>query len=276
MTAGGITRIISQLKDRGRTSACVRCPVCDGGKRQRATLSVDLRDGVWLYLCHRVTCNVRGAVPEGGANADPPVAFVARLMAHPVRVPRLGIDPIADRVAAKVGDAVESFAMFHGLRVLEDDPLTHAWKIEDFAGHRRGWITRSEDKTIRTWRESERPFYGVFFPDGANDSDGPLVLVEDCLSAALLAEDGLWGVALLGTHLSREAAKEIAERVAQTGQTVVVALDPDPAGLGASQTVVHRLRAAGVSRVRMAALTDDVKNLDPSLRKAWGRSLLDE
>jgi hypothetical protein len=277
LTAHGIRRVIAQLRDAGRTSACVVCPICEGGTRKRATLSVDLRDGVWLYLCHRATCPTKGAVPEAAMDGDfvktAPV-FQPRPLLDGLRLPERG-DPIGDRVYDRIEGSLAEFAARHGLRVLESAPTTHTWIVHNMRGERMGHITRDEDKRIRVWRESEGPFYAVFWPKNdrgpTQPYKGAYMIVEDALSAALMAEEGVRAIALLGTNLSREAAQEIAVRLPDEPR-IAVAMDPDEAGVTATSAIVNRLRALGVPAVSWV-LPSDVKNLPIATRKSVAEKL---
>lgn len=249
MTAGGINRIIHQLWTSGRTSAIVICPICEGGTRRRRTLSVDLRDGVWLYLCHRGSCTTKGAVPAVGDDGRLLVGwgkeFEPRPLPHFTRV-LSATDPISLRLKTLIDRGNIGFSLDYGLRVLVDEPGTHAWIVENTKGEKLGHVTRTEDKVVKTWRTKDGPFYSAFVPPVTHaDRFSVVVIVEDPLSGALLAEAGFRAIALHGTNLSREAAAEIA---AWPGvKTFLVALDPDEAGRAASQRATDRMRAAGAN-----------------------------
>jgi hypothetical protein len=268
-TAAGITRVLAQLRDAGRTSACVRCPICDGGKRQRPTLSVDLRDGVWLYLCHRATCAAKGAVPDKGGSLPERPAFVPRPLNVELRFPQ-GDDPILPRLRASLGDATGRYVTTLGPRVFVADPSTLAWRIRGFDGRHKGWITRDADKNIKTWRSENEPFYAVF-RSYRPELAGPLVLVEDCLSASLLAWDGIDAVALNGTNLSSEAAREIVAWSGDHNVKIVVALDPD--ALKLAHLAQRRLTSLGARDAFVYPLAQDVKDMTPVVRDALVKNL---
>lgn len=280
MTAGGINRIIAQLRADKRTSGIVVCPICEGGTRKRRTLSVDLRDGVWLYLCHRASCPTKGAVPavgndgrilmDGGGSVLTP-----RPLMDAMRFPAMG-DDIADRLVPLIGDAVREFSNRHGLRVLVNNPDTHVWSIENALRMETGHVTRTKDKRVLTWRAINSPFYGVFTPPLPliRNRAGTVVLVEDPLSASLLAEEGFRAVALLGTNLSREAAQEIVTGLGEN-TAYMVALDPDDAGRGASQKVLDRLRVAGARRAWQWLLPQDVNKMTIPERRALSNAIED-
>jgi hypothetical protein len=185
--------------------------------------------------------------------------FVARPLEQPLRYANYP-DPIAARIGLLLAEytPVVEFAARHGLRVLENDSDTHVWDVVNVRGEYMGRLTRDETKRVRTWRERPGPWYATFRPTGENLAPGLVVIVEDALSAALLAEDGITAIALLGTNLSLEAAQEIAAH--DRGMTYVVLLDPDAAGMDATLKVAERLRTAG-ARAHSGIIDKDVKDM---------------
>lgn len=270
-------RVIEQLGE--RSHGVVVCPYCNGGSRNRRTLSVDLRDGVWLYLCHRATCAAKGAVPALGADGrllvGAPSGFVPRPLEKPLRFPVLG-DAVVESVLPVIGDAnaLNFFCREYGLRVLADEPTTHVWVIRGFGFEAKGYLTRTANKVIKTWRELDVPFYAVMLPE-ARDPLMPMIVVEDCLSAAALACEGVVAVALLGTNLSREAATEIAAHANKLRLPVLVALDSDEAGQTNAMRVVDRLRNAGVADSAAWLLRKDINKLTPDERGKLMESISD-
>lgn len=274
MTAGGINQIIAQLRADKRTSAIVVCPICEGGSRRRRTLSVDLRDGVWLYLCHRASCPTKGAIPVQGDDGkllmESTRAFTPRQMLAPLRLPEPG-DPIADRVLPLLdGTALTPFSLCQGLRVCLKDPSTHVWIVRNVKEAVLGHVTRTTDKRMLTYRAVDAPFYGFYL---GCPSTPCVAVVEDPLSAALLADDGINAICLHGTNLSREAAAEIVSEL-DDSTTYWIALDPDEAGRTATQMVGDRLRAAGSRRTWWWPLSKDVNKMSIQERRALVAELL--
>lgn len=270
----GINEVLAVLKAQKRDGGVMVCPFCGGGSRKRRTLSVNLRDGVWLWLCHRATCAAKGAIPGDPRDLLAPkdgTAFEPRVLLEPLRLPALG-EQIADRVVSLIGDALGPFAARYGLRVLETDPSVHAWEVCGFNGNHLGWVTRDADKNVKTWRAVDGPFYGFFRPEDYAPR-GPLVLVEDCLSAALLAHEGIPAVSLMGTNLSNEAANDIVLWAKDHAQ-IVVALDPDRAGQLGAARVMETLRAHGALPLRWN-LACDVNRMNAKAREIEGDKLRD-
>jgi hypothetical protein len=77
------------------------------------------------------------------------------------------------------------------------------------------------------------------------------VVVEDCVSAAVVGDDEFVGVAVLGTSLS-----EGHKRYLSQFSTAIIALDPD--ALPKTLAFAKELRGH-VSNVRVLRLTDDLK-----------------
>ena len=77
------------------------------------------------------------------------------------------------------------------------------------------------------------------------------VVVEDCVSAAIVGNDVLCGVAVLGTSLSSSHRQYLSQF-----STAVIALDPD--ALPKTLSMAKELRGY-VDDVRVLRLTDDLK-----------------
>jgi hypothetical protein len=244
---------------------------------------VDLRDGVWLYLCHRASCPTKGAVPavgndgrillDGGGSMFKPRPLLERL-----RLPKYGdggsgADPISLRLYGDgsspplIDRGLHPFALHHGLRVLENEPGTHAWIVGNAKGVVIGHVTRTADKRVLTWRDADSPFYGVYYPPSVSDRQRTVLVVEDPLSAALLAEEGYTAVCLHGTNLARDAAQEIVHGL-DKDVTYLVALDPDEAGRKSSQRVLDRLNVAGAKTAWQWLLARDVNKMTIPERRA--------
>lgn len=267
--SGSIQRVINELGAAGKNAAVLLCPECEGGSRRRRTLSVHLRDGVWLWCCHRPKCGERGAlVASGEVRQRPVAAFVGHPLQWPLRLPNwiMHKDPIAEVVmtAAPMVSA-NDFGVRFGLRVNESDNSKWAWQVRNMAGNVLGWVTRDVSKNVLTWKEVDRPFYAVFRPDGSRDAD-MTVIVEDPLSAALLAEAGITGIAVLSDAMQTAVAQEIAG--SYTGRAIFVCPDPDTAGILGARKTVRRLEDAGAERVFVWPIPCDIKNMTYTQRIA--------
>lgn len=269
LPAFGFRRIIEQMSGEGKDGGVVVCPLCGGGSRQRRTLSVNRRDGVWLWVCHRATCNARGAMaadPREILGRSKPSRFEPREFTHPVRLPQPG-DEIWDRVWGLVPkNGCDQFALDWGLRTLLKNPEIYAWECYDLKRQLIGWQARAPHKVITSYREHDGPFYAAFLPDGTETNNTALLIVEDPLSAALMADEGVPTVALLGTNMSDDLADDVRNWSLRFDKRVVVAMDPDAAGLTAQRRVIEALRSMGGHPIPWR-LEKDVNKSSPHERR---------
>jgi len=122
-------------------------------------------------------------------------------------------------------------------------PIKHDGRIVDATG-------RALDKTTIKWkRYGKSPLPYVF---GCGKT---AIVVEDCVSAAVVGGDDYVGVAVLGTSLS-----ESHKRYLSQFSTAIVALDPD--ALLKSIEFAKELRLY-VDTVHVVKLTDDLKYRNP-------------
>jgi len=182
------------------------CPKCDGGSRKRQTLGLTYSDNSVVHLkCFRVTCSYRGLTLT-----DPNADFSQRKVkqAKPYREPTHALDKRA-REFLEANYGIRRDWCYQRLR-LNEDLDTLVISVRDPYGRTRGHITRTlyeKEKRVYTYKETDRPFLDYWIEDL---NSAPVVVVEDVLSACRLSGLGYNAVALLGTGLSREDAKEIA------------------------------------------------------------------
>lgn len=253
-----VEALLRSLNEQGVTGICTRCPVCE----RAGKFSVNFRDGLALYCCHRPTCGVRGVYAiAGAANAREVAngrAFTPRPLTAEYRLPLPG-DHWWHYVEGRLGvprpNVIHDWCLQTGFRVLHEDPDTAVWELRGFQREDLGHVTRTLDKRIQSWFVRPPPRYG-FWP-GADERQACLI-VEDPMSAALYPGPA---VALLGTHMSREMAQECAHF--DYGQRWHVALDAD--AMNAAKAVADRLRAAGLE-ARIVPISRDVKDMTPAER----------
>jgi len=211
-----------------------------------------------FYCCHRASCGEVGMLGPRGAGAmrarDP--MPISQIFAAEYRLARPG-DYWHSRLESAT-DGLVSPALA-GLHVLAHDPDTCVWKCHSLSGEIRGYQTRRQEagggKRVRTYRESMEPMYHVV-PPTSIPTVSYAVIVEDALSAACVASHQHYGIALLGTYLSKELAEEIA---AYDFQAIQVALDPGAEE--ASSKAAARLRAYVACPVYQIFLPEDLKDL---------------
>jgi len=123
-------------------------------------------------------------------------------------------------------------------------PVVHEGKTVDATG-------RAIGKRLPKWKR-----YGKSGLPYIHGCGKVAVVVEDCVSAAVVGNDVWCGVAVLGTSLSESHKKYLAQF-----STAIIALDPDalPKTLG----MAKELRGH-VNDVRVLRLTDDLKYRNPT------------
>ena len=209
-----------------------RCPTCGGGSSKEESLSifaVDNEDDMVKVSCWRSTCGYWGYVMLDGT-----VKFVGKHMkeARPFDRPTIPIQGAAKLTLRRDYGLSQSVMERRGWRLLQDAPETLVMPIKDRHGQELGHVTRTLPtsngqyfkKRVDTFKCTAQPFLDAWI----STAEAPLVIVEDCLSAARLASIGLNAVALLGTNMSTADARAIKEIVFyDTNKTCFLALDED-------------------------------------------------
>jgi hypothetical protein len=124
-------------------------------------------------------------------------------------------------------------------------PVVHAGDMVDATG-------RSLGKRIPKWKR-----YGKSHLPYVSGHGKTAVVVEDCISAAVVGDRGVYvGVAVLGTSLSTGHKDYLSQF-----STAIVALDPD--ALPKTIKFAKELRTY-VPNVKVLRLTDDLKYRQPT------------
>jgi hypothetical protein len=239
----------------------ITCPVCNGGEgREEDTMGVWVSpDYVLRGWCYRATCDARVHVSDGELRL--PVAGPA-FEPKPLRAPYR-------RVTAKdywgkqwLDYSYESEfyqdmskAAERGLRVLIDNPDTAVWRLRALDGTLVGHITRTKDKTIRTYKDLDRALY---YYNGSVVCSESMFVFEDPMSAALCP---LPACALLGTSIPDGLVKDLADWRADS---VLVCLDPGAED--AAMKVYNKLTQAGVPAT-FVPMSKDYKDMTLEERK---------
>jgi len=123
-------------------------------------------------------------------------------------------------------------------------PIMHEGKIVDATGRALG-------KRLPKWRRYGKS--GLPYTHGCGNV---AVVVEDCVSAAVVGGGNFVGLAVLGTSLSDAHKKYLAQF-----STAIIALDPD----AVRKTLLMAKELRGhVNDVRVLYLTDDLKYRNPT------------
>ena len=241
-----IYNIVSDLDLPNGETKRMDCPNCGGVKTFTATNNM----GSLVWNCYKASCNIRGgtrvhlSVDDIRAGFSGAEKFAEDTFDLPIYIvphnndvemwayEQYGLD------AEKLGlmyDVKEHRMVF---------PIVHDGKIVDATG-------RSLGKRLPKWKRYGKS--GLPYTSGCGKV---AVVVEDCLSAAVVGYGTFVGVALLGTSL-----QESHKRYLSQFSTAIIALDPD--ALPKTLQMAKELRGH-VNDVRVLRLTDDLKYRNPT------------
>ena len=219
------------------------CPNCGGYKTFTATNNM----GKLLWNCYKISCKISGST----------------------RV-HLSVDDIRDAITGDVLDfdkeefVMPEYVVSHNYRKevidfcelwgLDCDKLNLHYDVKDkrvvFPVEHGDYIVdavgRSVTKLLPKWKR-----YGKSSLPFVHGCGRVAVVVEDCVSASVVGNDVLVGVAVLGTSLT-ECHKKYLSRFS----TAIIALDPD--ALPKTLAFAKELRGY-VNEIKIIRLTDDLK-----------------
>ena len=206
----------------------VVCPFC--GDRER-TFSITRHENGLLYNCYRASCGSRGFTPEPGHDL-------------PNRPPKPKVQPYRGELQVLGEDDFEYFSWHYDLcrdsvrdsvvdAIYRNEHDEYVLPVRNPVGRVRGYNVRQPwpgaprkgregAPKSKLWMHSEEPSMAWYTYPGIPRT---LVVVEDQLSAMMASEQyECDAVALLGTHMNAERAREIAS---VRPEEVIIALDPD-------------------------------------------------
>ncbi len=228
------------------------CPKCLGGSFSEQSLSIrpDAEGVIVKLSCWRSTCDwyAYTVVGEG-------VTMTTRAV-KPATVYREDTQPIHDWLY----DALCSYGLgfdfynSHGWKQHNNETLVMPIRCPN--GGVRGHVTRTFDtpKRCYTYKATAQPWLDWW----TGHLERPTVVVEDTLSACRLYGLGYNAVALLGTSITVEQAKEIA---AYSEGEVFLALDRD----AHAKSINLARRHSHIVQMLPVCLTEDIKNMDSDL-----------
>lgn len=240
----------------GESRAGQLCPSCKGGGSGEHTLSVSMRDGRVLFVCHRDSCGLRGSTAGEwrGQQRTTPVQVRGAVGRQLVRESSSLPPEISERLRIAYG-ITERHSSRAGLGWV-DDRLSIP--LRDVQGNVVGVNLRSLDGAQpKSKLHSESGAMSWFI----NHNSPDVIIVEDQLSA-IRASDYLTSVALLGTNINEERISEI-KRVARG--SVYLALDADAWSRAVKYAVQFRSRLP----LRLLRLAKDIKNMNEVELKEW-------
>jgi len=243
-----IYNIVSDLSLSNGETKRMNCPVCKGYKTFTATNNM----GSLVWNCYKVSCGISGGTRVHLSVEDIRAGFAGskEFAMDTFDLPQY-IVPHRDNLymnrwcdrwdldVDKLGlmyDVKESRVVF---------PVMHKGKMVDgtgrsLSGHR-----------LPKWKRYGKS--GLPYTHGCGKV---AVVVEDCVSAAVVGYGNFVGVALLGTSLQESHKRYLAQF-----STAVIALDPD--ALPKTLAMAKELRGH-VNDVRVLRLKDDIKYRDPT------------
>ena len=240
-----IYNIVSDMNVPVGSTVRTKCPSC--GQR---TFTVTNNMGSLVWNCFRMSCDLKGGTRVRMTVDDirTQLSDAERFAGAEFDVPEYLVPANHDVItwasdtygldAAELGllyDVREHRAVF---------PIMHEGKIVDATGRALG-------KRLPKWRR-----YGKSGLPYAHGCGKVAVVVEDCVSAAVVGGGNFVGIAVLGTSLSDAHKKYLAQF-----STAVIALDPD----AVRKTLLMAKELRGhVDDVRVLYLTDDLKYRNPT------------
>ena len=242
-----INNIISDIDIPNGHTKRMNCPECGGIK----TFTVTNNMGSLVWNCYKASCNVRGGNRVHLSADDIRAGFTgAKEFAEDTFELPSYIVPHRDRRSVlkfcyEYGFEPDDVGVSYDIK--EDRvvfPITHNGKLVDATGRALG-------KRLPKWKRYGKS--GLPFTHGCGNV---AVVVEDCVSAAVVGYGSFVGVALLGTSLQDSHKGYLAQF-----STAVIALDPD--ALPKTLQMAKELRGH-VNDVRVLRLKDDLKYRNPT------------
>tara|TARA_R100001480_G_scaffold151536_1_gene152925 strand:- start:644 stop:1414 length:771 start_codon:yes stop_codon:yes gene_type:complete len=241
-----IYNIVKELDIPNGTTKRMNCPNCNGYKTFTATNNM----GNLVWNCYKASCNIKGGnrvhlsvddIRSGILNTKDPVEDSFELPSYiiPHRNKRSVL-----KFCYEYDFEPDDVGVMYDLK---DDrvvfPISHNGVLVDATGRALG-------KRLPKWKRYGKS--GLPFTHGCGNV---AVVVEDCVSAAVVGYGSFVGVALLGTSLQDSHKGYLAQF-----STAVIALDPD--ALTKSFSMAKELRGY-VNDVKILKLNDDLKYRNP-------------
>jgi hypothetical protein len=243
-----IYNIVSDLGLSNGETKRMNCPNCKGYKTFTATNNM----GSLVWNCYKVSCRVSGGtrvhlsvedIKAGFAGAE---EFAMGTFELPTYIIPHRDNVYMNRWCDRWGLDIDALGLLYDVkesRVVF--PVMHEGKMVDATG-----------RSLSGYRLPKWKRYGKSGLPYTHGCGKVAVVVEDCVSAAVVGYGNFVGVALLGTSLQESHKRYLAQF-----STAVVALDPD--ALPKTLAMAKELRGH-VNDVRVLRLKDDIKYRDPT------------
>jgi len=242
-----IYNIVSDLGLSNGETKRMNCPSCKGYKTFTATNNM----GSLVWNCYKVSCSVSGntrvhlSVDDIKAGFAGAKEFAMDTFEIPTYIIPHRDNVYMNRWCDRWGLDIDELGLLYDVkesRVVF--PIMHEGKMVDGAGR------SLSGQRLPKWKRYGKS--GLPYTAGCGKV---AVVVEDCVSAAVVGYGSFVGVALLGTSL-QEAHKGYLAQFS----TAIIALDPD--ALPKTLQMAKELRGY-VNDVRVLRLTDDLKYRNP-------------
>jgi len=243
-----IYNIVSDLGLSNGETKRMNCPNCKGYKTFTATNNM----GSLVWNCYKVSCRVSGGtrvhlsiedIKAGFAGAE---EFAMGTFELPTYIIPHRDNVYMNRWCDRWGLDIDALGLLYDVkesRVVF--PVMHEGKMVDATG-----------RSLSGYRLPKWKRYGKSGLPYTHGCGKVAVVVEDCVSAAVVGYGNFVGVALLGTSLQESHKRYLAQF-----STAVIALDPD--ALPKTLAMAKELRGH-VNDVRVLRLIDDLKYRNPT------------
>jgi hypothetical protein len=228
-----IYNIVNDMNIGNGVTKRTNCPNCGGYN----TFTVTNNMGSLIWNCYKASCNIKGGTRVHLSVDDIRTSFsgVKEFAEESFRLP--------DYIIPYTGENYYDIDNKHLMYDVKEDRVVFVVKHKDEIVDATG---RSLKNKLPKWKRYGKSTLPYTFGCGK-----VAVVVEDCVSATIIGNDVLVGVAVLGTSLSDSHKNYLAQF-----STAIIALDPD--ALPKTLSFAKELRGY-VNNIKVVKLKDDLK-----------------
>ena len=228
-----IYNIVNDMNISNGVTKRTNCPNCGGYN----TFTVTNNMGSLVWNCYKASCNIKGGTRIHLSVDDIRTSFggVKEFAEESFRLP--------DYIIPYTGENYYGIDNKHLMYDVKEDRVVFVVKHNDEIVDATG---RSLKNKLPKWKRYGKSTLPYTFGCGK-----VAVVVEDCVSATIIGNDVLVGVAVLGTSLSDSHKNYLAQF-----STAIIALDPD--ALPKTLSFAKELRGY-VNNIKVVKLKDDLK-----------------
>jgi len=228
-----IYNIVNDMNISNGVTKRTNCPNCGGYN----TFTVTNNMGSLVWNCYKASCNIKGGTRIHLSVDDIRTSFggVKEFAEESFRLP--------DYIIPYTGENYYGIDNKHLMYDVKEDRVVFVVKHNDEIVDATG---RSLKNKLPKWKRYGKSTLPYTFGCGK-----VAVVVEDCVSATIIGNDVLVGVAVLGTSLSDSHKNYLAQF-----SIAIIALDPD--ALPKTLSFAKELRGY-VNNIKVVKLKDDLK-----------------